>query len=181
MKNYQTRDSALATTLSILGVPFAKDDAGQTIPFINVYDPGLLRQKGCKGMPILKAVQHCLDKGIPGAIHYQFERTPILDVVSAAWAKQTDELSAEAFGTAPAPTSVDLDPALVARVCCIFSATRKHIVSGWQTAIPYLVVPGESTVTNDPRTDGGKIISGSFKMISLRPWPTDERLAAIRL
>ena len=176
---FQTKDTALATTLATLGVPFAKNDSGQLVAFLNVYDPGILKKLGYKGWKMLAAAKDAHAKRRPGVIHYQFEKTPLLLAVVEAFNTRQAQIKDQDFArTAPAE-DIDIEPAVAARFACQLMNNRFDLINAWQTAVPMLSVPGETSVAPDPEKPGVKVVTGSCRLVSINASP--ETLAHLGL
>jgi hypothetical protein len=134
---------------------------------LNVYDPGLLRKLGYKGWKMLEAARDAISRKRPGVIHYQFLRTPLLEKITSAWQKVSDALKEENHGAAKPQIDIDADVEVLAKFACQLLANRPDLIAGWQTAASMLAVPGELASENDPTRPGGKVISGSVKMVSV--------------
>lgn len=167
MKIFQTQNTALAVTLATLGVPFATSASGQPAPFLNIYDPGILKRLGYTGWNLEDAARDAHKHGRPGIVHYQFQRTPLLEKITAAYNKRHDQISSADFGAAAPPEEIDIDPELAARLACQLLKNRSDMIAGWKSAVPMLVIPGNTSTGSDPTRPGGKVVTGSCKMISL--------------
>lgn len=171
MKLFQTQNTALAVTLATLGIPFATSDSGQPAPFLNIYDPGILKRLGYTGWNLEDAARDAHAKGRPGIVHYQFQRTPLLEQIIAAYNKRHEQIGAADHGLSPAPEEIDIDPEIAARLACQLLKNRSDMISGWKSAVPMLVIPGGTSSEADPTRPGGKVLTGSCKMISLNASP----------
>jgi hypothetical protein len=168
---YQTSHTPLAVLLSTLGVPFAEDENGNARPFLLVYDPPTLRKHGYKGWDIFEAATDAFAKGKPGIITYQFQRTATLEKLIEGYNKRLKSMSAADRGDGPAHQELDIDPVQAAMFAAQLFRNRSHLINGWKTAQPMVLMPGGVTTGADPDRPGGKVITGSAKMISLNAGP----------
>jgi hypothetical protein len=162
---FQTQNTALAVTLATLGVPFAQTENGHPAPFLNIYDPACLRKLGYTGWNLQEAAADAHAKGRPGNVHYQFQRTPTLETVVSAYNARHYQIVAADFSTPP--EEIDIPPALAAKFACQLLKNRGDLIAGWKTAVPMLAIPGDTHTASDPERAGGKIITGSCKLVSL--------------
>lgn len=165
--HYQTSDTALATTLATLGVPFATDAEGRPDPAHNVYDPGLLKKMGYIGWRAIEAARDAHSKKRPGVVTYNFVRTATLEAVVKAWDTRMSQIKSNDYGETAALPPVEVEPDQAAIFAAQLWKNRHDIISGWQRARAFLCVPGETATANDPHRPGGKVVTGSAKMVSL--------------
>jgi hypothetical protein len=163
---YQTSNTALASTLATLGVPFAKGLDGSPAPFLLIYDPSTLRKHGYKGWNPIEAARDAHQKRKPGIITYQFERTPELERIVAQFEKTAAGLNdPESY----IPPTIDISVEQAAVICAQLMKNRNDLAASWQTAVPLVVLPGDCNVQK--QADGSTVAVGNCKAVSLNASP----------
>lgn len=157
--NFQTNDTALANTLALCGVPAPKDERGQPVPQIMIYDTAALRKLGYRGTSVDEAAKQAMKDGKAGVRVFQFEPSPLLDRIvkahnqAAAWLKAGKNINLP-----------EVEPADVASIVLAANQMRRKMLSAWN--IPAVISSDHSTV--GARTpEGGWKASGNFSAISV--------------
>lgn len=177
---YATSNAALAITLYICGVPFTQSD-GVTFPGFNLYSNGFLKERGYEGKKPDAAIAELWQKGIPGNIVYQFEKTPILDEIAAGWDEMAEAIKNADTANPGAMTAMPtgaIEARDVANICCQFTKTRHFFFGDKQTEPLWrrrdqrgnLFVPAcKASDGSHTSRDGEKIIvMGSMKLKSVK-------------
>jgi hypothetical protein len=163
---YQTSSTPLATALASLGVPFAEDECGRPIPMLLVFDPATLRRHGYKGWNPIAAARDAHAKKKAGQIHYQFQRTPELEIIVEAFEKTWQQLNDPASYVPPV---VEVDLPTAAKFAAQLMKNRADLAAAWQTAPALVVVLGE--FSSSKKEDGSTVMVGSAKAVSLNASP----------
>lgn len=167
---YQIQDAAIVAMLVTLGCKFVRNDRGDVLPCMNVYDAENLAKLGYSGgtWALEDAARDAFQKGKRGRITYTLERDALLEELIGHWNKMSEMIEradhAAAGHGSQSDRIDDIDPAQAARLLCQYSKNRKVIANAWKSVEPLVCVRGSSK----RRKEGDKvIITGSFKMISL--------------
>lgn len=135
--NFQTNDTALANTLALCGVPAPKDERGQPIPQIMLYDAVMLRNLGYKDMTADEAAQKAMKDRKAGVRVFQFVPSPLLDRIVKAHKQAIAWL--DEGGDIHLP---ETEAEAVASIVLSANQMRRKMLSAWN--IPALFVSTES-------------------------------------
>lgn len=180
---FQTQDTPLAITLLTCGVPVPLHPVQQLpMPFINVYDPKILRDLGYGGgkWTIEDAVRDAWKNNRPGTIFYNFERNERLERIVAAWNKQKIAIRQQASlsGTGGQPIGeCQLDEVEAAKFACQLFHNRKQTIEDWRLVSPFILIPGETSSEQETDGEGRTVIVtvGSYRGYFLDCTPEDRR------
>lgn len=158
-KFWQTQNTALAVTLATCGVPFAKDETGNDVPVLNIYDGATLKRLGYSGWQLEDAARDAFRTGKRGLVVYQFETCLLLDRILKAYDTYSEGIRKSETDGVPMD-SVDVSPEDVARICCQFTKNRNVFVEGWRQVRPIVIEHG---ATRSYEENGRRVTEGSFK------------------
>lgn len=168
---FQTNNTALAIALATCGVPAPKNEKGQPVPQIMLYDLATLKRLGYHGLTADEAAARAMRDHRPGVRVFQFERTPTLErVVKAfnqahAWMEDGQNIHLE-----------EINPEHVACIVYATNRMRRKMLSAF--TIPAFISSDSSTV-GAKTPDGGWKASGNFSAISVGA--SDELKKEVRL
>jgi len=170
-EEYQTQNSAIATMLHTLGVPWIVDNKGNERRVVNIYTADKLREHGYRGMTMKEAARQAVKDEKHGMVVYNFQATPLQKQLCEAWGKieqtiihQDDEVRTGSHDLA----KLEIDPEAAAAILCQYAKNRKHIVRMWMLESPLLMF---SDVSKASTNNGGYEMIGRYKVISVDASP----------
>lgn len=162
-QTYQTQNTALALALHTAGVPWATAADGAPLPpILNIYDAQILRDRGLVGFTLEEAAKRAVERGIPGRIFYQFQRTQQCERIIKGYEAQRKLIEGAADGETATATLITPEEfgALAAQIL----HNRKALVQSWTTAPAFISISGSSKVTTE---GAATYVVGSFQVIPL--------------
>jgi len=145
---FQTDNTALANALSLCGCQPPKDERGNPMPQLMVYNRTILERLGYKNMTLAEAVKRALKERKAGTRVFQFERTALVHRIEAAFRKAhaAMELNQDIH-------IEEMDPEHVAAVVYAANRLRRHMLSSFN--IP-AVIGSESDVSTNKTAVGAQ-------------------------